>query len=130
MQRPEPTAASVEKIRKYVAKYREKSGTVGHADLEVTEVVIHSLAANLEEVGRPLCPCNFYADKRQELVEHGRRWLCACDEMKQWKYCHCLLFVTPEGLPITEYLPEGHDGRATYGLVRDPTPGQGREGKG
>ena len=29
--------------------------------------------------------------------------MCACDEMKRWKYCHCLLFVTKEGLPITEY---------------------------
>jgi ferredoxin-thioredoxin reductase catalytic chain len=47
--------------------------------------------------------------------------------MKKWKYCHCLLFVTPEGLPITEYLPEDHEGRQIYGLVRDPTPGKGRE---
>jgi ferredoxin-thioredoxin reductase catalytic chain len=40
-----------------------------------------------------------------------------------------MLFATPEGLPITEYLPEGHEGRQTYGLVLDPTPGKGREGK-
>jgi ferredoxin-thioredoxin reductase catalytic chain len=43
-----------------------------------------------------------------------------------YKYCHCLLFVTKEGLPITEYLPEGHEGREIYGLVEDPTPEQGR----
>src|SRR5262249_7039854 len=72
-------------------------------------------------------PCNFYPDKEAE-VRASRRWLCACDEMKQYKYCHCLLFVTPEGLPVTEYLPEGHEGRQVYGLVRDPTPGKGREG--
>jgi hypothetical protein len=45
------------------------------------------------------------------------------------EYCHCLLFVTPEGLPITEYLPEAHEGRTTYGLVLDPTPLKGREGR-
>lgn len=92
--------------------------------------MVTGLAANLEDVGRPLCPCNFYPDKGKELEEHGRRWLCACDEMKRWKYCHCLLFVTPEGLPVTEYLPEGHEGRTTYGLVLDPTPLRGREGRG
>ena len=49
--------------------------------------------------------------------------------MKQLpKYCHCLLFVTPAGLPITEYLPADHEGRTIYGLVLDPTPLQGREG--
>jgi len=25
--------------------------------------------------------------------------------MQIYKYCHCLLFVNAEGLPITEYLP-------------------------
>jgi len=42
--------------------------------------------------------------------------------MQIYKYCHCLLFVTPEGKPVTEYLPIDHDGRKTYGVVRDPTP--------
>jgi ferredoxin-thioredoxin reductase catalytic chain len=46
--------------------------------------------------------------------------------MQTYKYCHCLLFVTDEGKPITEYLPEGHEGRHTYGLVHDPTPDKGR----
>jgi ferredoxin-thioredoxin reductase catalytic chain len=46
--------------------------------------------------------------------------------MQKYKYCHCLLFVTPEGLPITEYLPEDHEGRQAYGVVTDPTPGKGR----
>ena len=49
--------------------------------------------------------------------------------MKIYKYCHCLLFVTPEGLPVTEYLPEGHEGRESYGLVKDPTPEKGREAR-
>jgi hypothetical protein len=33
------------------------------------------------------------------------------------------------GLPITEYLPEGHEGRQVYGLVTDPTPDKGREAR-
>jgi ferredoxin-thioredoxin reductase catalytic chain len=127
--RPEPQQATIEKMRRYVEKYWEKSGTVGHPDAEVTKAVVLGLAANTEECGRPLCPCNFYPDKEAELREHGRRWICACDEMKQWKYCHCLLFVTPEGLPITEYLPEDHEGRQVYGVVKDPTPDKGRESK-
>ena len=34
--------------------------------------------------------------------------------------------ITPEGVPITEYLPEGHEGRDAYGIVKDPTPDKGR----
>lgn len=124
----EPSQKNIDRMTKYVQKYWEKSGTVGHPDAGVTEVVINGLAANLEEVGRPLCPCNFYPDKQQELDQHGRRWICACDEMKKWKYCHCLLFVTEDGKPITEYLPDDHEGREVYGVVKDPTPGKGREG--
>ena len=118
--------ATLSRIRKYVEKYREKSGTTGHPDSAVTDGVVLGLAANVEEVGRPLCPCNFYADKQAEL-EGGRRWVCACDEMKQYKYCHCLLFVTDSGKPVTEYLPADHEGRQIYGEVKDPTPDKGRE---
>ena len=34
--------------------------------------------------------------------------------------------MTSEGLPITEYLPEGHEGREIYGLIKDPHPDKGR----
>jgi ferredoxin-thioredoxin reductase catalytic chain len=114
-------------MEQYVAKYREKTGTAAHPDPEVTRAIILGLAHHLDTLGRPLCPCNFYPDKKAE-VASSRRWICACDEMKRYKYCHCLLFVTPGGSPITEYLPEGHEGRMIYGHVADPTPGQGREG--
>ena len=122
----QPSEKSIKRMRIYVEKYMQKTGTSGHPDNEVTEAVILGLANNIDEVGRPLCPCNFYPDKKAE-VERSREWMCACDEMKKWKYCHCLLFVTPEGMPITEYLPEDHEGRQSYGLVKDPTPGKGRE---
>ena len=124
----QPSDKSIKRMRTYVEKYLEKTGTSRHPDEEVTESVILGLAHHIDEVGRPLCPCNFYPDKKAEL-ERSREWVCACDEMKQWKYCHCLLFVTPEGVPITEYLPEDHEGRQIYGLVKDPTPGKGREAR-
>ena len=122
----QPSEKNTKRMRIYVDKYMQKTGTSGHPDNEVTEAVILGLANNIDEVGRPLCPCNFYPDKKAE-VERSREWMCACDEMKKWKYCHCLLFVNPEGMPITEYLPEDHEGRQSYGLVKDPTPGKGRE---
>jgi len=34
--------------------------------------------------------------------------------------------VNEDGLPITEYPPEDHDGRKAFGLVKDPTPDKGR----
>jgi ferredoxin-thioredoxin reductase catalytic chain len=78
----------------------------------------------VDELGRPLCPCRFYPDKQEE-IKH-RTWICACDDMQIYKYCHCLLFLNEEGLPITEYLPEDHEGRKIYGLGKDPHPDKGR----
>lgn len=37
-----------------------------------------------------------------------------------------MLFCNSEGLPITEHLPEGHEGREIYGVVKDPHPDKGR----
>jgi ferredoxin-thioredoxin reductase catalytic chain len=126
-EKKEPSADSKRRIELYVLKYREKSGTSAHPNLEIPEAVINGLAANMDEIGRPLCPCNFYPEGKKAEVERSREWICACDEMKKYKYCHCLLFVTPTGEPITEYLPENHEARLTYGVVIDPTPGKGRE---
>ncbi len=123
-----PSEKSMQRMRKYCDKYWEKTGTSPHPTEDVKESVIKGLAANVDELGRPLCPCNFYPDKKEEL-ERSREWVCACDEMKIYKYCHCLLFVTPEGLPITEYLPEESEGRQMYGLVKDLTPDKGREAR-
>ena len=120
----QPTDKSIVRMRKFVDKYCDKSGTRLHPDPEIGESVILGLAKNQDDLGRPLCPCRFYPDKQAE-VQH-RTWICACDDMQIYKYCHCLLFVTPEGQPITEYLPEDHEGRKAYGLVKDPTPEKGR----
>lgn len=118
------TDQSLQRIRKFVEKYCEKSGTTTHPDPGVLEAVEVGLARHLDTLGKPLCPCRFYPDKKEEITH--RTWICACDDMQIYKYCHCLLFVNKEGLPITEYLPEDHEGRKAYGLVKDPTPDKGR----
>ncbi|MDP6110657.1 MAG: ferredoxin-thioredoxin reductase catalytic domain-containing protein [Planctomycetota bacterium] len=124
----EPTEKSMLRVEKLIAGYTRKSGTFTHPDKSVTDAVQLGLAENLDELGKPLCPCRFYPDKKAE-TEH-RTWICPCDDMQVYKYCHCLLFVTEEGSPITQYLPEGHEGHAIYGEVNDPTPDQGRPLKG
>jgi ferredoxin-thioredoxin reductase catalytic chain len=119
-----PSAKSLERIGNLVENYCRKSGTTTHSDETITEAVVLGLAQNLDDLGKPLCPCRFYPDKKEEATH--RTWICACDDMQIYKYCHCLLFVTESGQPITEYLPEGHEGRAIHGVVRDPTPELGR----
>ena len=115
-----PSQANIDKMWNYAHKYAEKSGTHLHPDVSVTEAVVVGLASHVELVGRPICPCNFYPDPQAEAKR--RRWICACDEMQKFKYCHCLLFVTADGLPITEYLPEDHEGARPTVSSRTPTP--------
>ena len=121
---PDPSEQSVKKIRNMVEKFTEKSGSFVHPIEEIAEDVILGLARHADELGKPLCPCRFYPDKNEE-VKH-RTWICPCDDMQIYKYCHCLLFVDKEGLPITEYLPEGHEALETYGVIKDPEPEKGR----
>ena len=120
----QPSEQAIGKMRIFVDRYCEKSGSMKHPDPEVTEAVVLGLAQNVDEIGRPLCPCRFYPSKEEEIKL--RTWICACDDMQIYKYCHCLLFVNEEGLPITEYLPEGHEGLQIHGLVKDPLPENGR----
>lgn len=119
-----PSEKSQQRVKKLVDSFTEKSGTKTHPQPETTEAVMLGLAQNLDQLGRPLCPCRFYPDKTEE-IKH-RTWICPCEDMQIYKYCHCLLFVTEEGMPITEHLPDDHEGRQTYGLVKDPTPDKGR----
>ena len=122
--RAEASPENLAKMWKYARNFAEKTGTHLHPHPEITEFLVIGLARHIDELGRPLCPCNFYPDKTTEA--RSSTWICACDEMQRYKYCHCLLFVNEDGLPITEYLPEGHEGREIYGLVEDPTPEKGR----
>lgn len=119
-----PSDKAKANVERLITNYCKNSGTTTHPDKEVTEGVAMGLAHHIDTLGRPLCPCRFYPDKTEE-IKH-RTWICPCDDMTIYKYCHCLLFTTAEGLPITEYLPADHEGRATYGEVKDPTPDKGR----
>lgn len=120
----QPTPENLEKMWKYARKFAQKTGTFFSPVEGVTEAVVTGLACHMDELGKPLCPCNFYPDKQAE--SRNRRWLCACDEMQKYKYCHCLLYVREDGMPITEHLPEGHEGREMYGEQADPAPHLGR----
>ncbi len=77
-----PSDKSLNRIRIFVEKYLAKTGTSRHPNLEVTDAVVNGLAANIDELGRPLCPCKFFPDKQAE-VERSREWICACDDMKR-----------------------------------------------
>ena len=123
---PEPSEKNVERMWNFGKKYADKSGTSFSPIEGVTEAVIKGLAVHQDTLGRPLCPCRFYQDKQAEI--QSRTWICACEDMKNFKYCHCLLFTNEEGMPITEYLPEDHEVREAWGLIPDPTPDKGREG--
>ena len=119
-----PTEKSVTRVNRLVEAYCGKSGTTVHPEPPVTAAVVEGLARHLDQLGRPLCPCRYYPDKTEE-IKH-RTWICPCDDMNVYKYCHCLLFTTKEGFPITEYLQADHEGRKTYGDVKDPSPEKGR----
>lgn len=119
-----PSEKSLSRMRNLFEGFKKKSGTSGHPDPQVTESVILGLAKHVDDLGKPLCPCRFYPDKKEEVTH--RTWICPCDDMQIYKYCHCLLFVDEKGLPITEHLPKDHEGLTSYGMVKDPTPEQGR----
>ncbi|MEZ4818997.1 MAG: ferredoxin-thioredoxin reductase catalytic domain-containing protein [Bdellovibrionota bacterium] len=112
----QPSEKSLGRVRKLVDAHTNKSGTTTHPNDEVREAVELGLAKNIDEIGRPLCPCRFYPDKQEE-IKH-RTWVCPCDDMQVYKYCHCLLFVKEDGNPITEYLPEGMMGLKSMVLSR------------
>ena len=47
----EPTEESLEKIRKFVQGFAEKSGTMMHPNPAVTEAVVNGLASHIDELG-------------------------------------------------------------------------------
>ena len=85
--RMQASPASTAKMWKFVEAFAKKSGSYLHPQRDVTEFLVIGLAKHVDELGKPLCPCNFYEDKRQE-VAGGTPWICACEEMQKYKYCH------------------------------------------
>ena len=84
--RMQASQPNIDKMWKFVTKFAEKSGSYLHPQREITEFLVIGLAKHIDEVGRPLCPCNFYEDKAAEAK--SSTWVCACEEMQKYKYCH------------------------------------------
>ena len=85
--RMQASEKNVEKMWKFVRKFAEKSGSHLHPQKEITEFLVIGLAKHIDDLGKPLCPCNFYEDKVKE-VATSNFWICPCEEMQKWKYCH------------------------------------------
>jgi ferredoxin-thioredoxin reductase catalytic chain len=120
--KPKPSSASVNSVRRFLnflSRFESKTGTILNPDPDVRNRVMLGLAKNYDRSGRPLCPCVHHPDKEIDLSNREPH-ICPCHEMRDCKFCHCLLFVSPNGLPITQYLAENHEGRQLYGLVEDP----------
>ena len=84
--RGQASQKNLDKMWKFVRNFANKSGTYLHPQEEITEFLVIGLAKHIDEVGRPLCPCNFYEDKAEEVK--SSTWICPCEEMQRWKYCH------------------------------------------
>ena len=84
--RAQASPKAVAKMWKFVENFANKSGSYLHPQREITEFLVIGLAKHIDELGKPLCPCNFYEDK-QAAVEK-KTWICPCEEMQKYKYCH------------------------------------------
>ncbi len=84
--RAQASEKSLTRMWKFVNTFVDKSGSYLHPQRDVTEFLVIGLAKHIDEVGRPLCPCNFYEDKAEEAK--SSEWICACEEMQKYKYCH------------------------------------------
>ena len=85
--RMQASQKNVDKMWKFARKFAEKSGSFLHPQEEITEFLVIGLAKHIDDLGKPLCPCNFYEDKEKE-VATSNFWICPCEEMQKWKYCH------------------------------------------
>ncbi len=84
--REQASPQSMVKMWKFVEGFANKSGSYLHPQREITEFLVIGLARHVDELGKPLCPCNFYEDKQAEV--DAKTWICACEEMQRYKYCH------------------------------------------
>ena len=90
----EPTAESLEVIRKFAETYAQRTGTYFCSDPGVTAVVLKGLAKHKDDLGGALCPCRHYEDKKAEVSQAF--WNCPCVPMRERKDCHCMLFLTED----------------------------------
>ena len=85
--RMQASEKNLAKMWKFARKFADKSGSYLHPQEEITEFLVIGLAKHIDDLGKPLCPCNFYEDKQKE-VDDSNFWICPCEEMQKWKYCH------------------------------------------
>ena len=73
-------------------KYADSKGFVLNPDTKMLSAVIKSLARNLEEKGKPYCPCRALTGNKEE----DGKAVCPCafhlDEIRQDGHCKCRLF--------------------------------------
>ena len=67
----EPTAESLEVIRKFAETYAQRTGTYFCADPSVTAVVLKGLARHKDDLGGALCPCRRSEEHTSELQSHS-----------------------------------------------------------
>ena len=98
----EPSQKTFEKLKSHTQRIRNVSlhnialGEESRADILYSDKEGSGLASIYK---RRLDHFNLAMDKTEE-IKH-RTWICPCDDMQVYKYCHCLLFTTAEGKPIT-----------------------------
>ena len=84
--RAQASESNIQKMNKFVENFASKSGTMLHPNREITDFLVIGLAKNIDETGKQLCPCMFFEDKEEEILK--KSWICPCEEMQRWKYCH------------------------------------------
>ena len=115
---------SLEKMWKFVTKFAEKSGTYLHPQREITEFLVIGLAKHVDDLGRPLCPCNFYGGQARgsEALDVDLR-LRGDAEVQVLPLTALLQFGRSSDHRAP---PPDHEGREIYGLIEDPHPDKGR----
>ena len=82
--RQQASEKNLNKMWKFARNSRIRAVVPASAE-EITEFLVIGWPST-STITRPLCPCNFYEDKAEEVKEST--WICPCEEMQRWKYCH------------------------------------------
>ena len=56
--RNQASEKSLTRMWKFVNNFVEKSGSYLHPERDITEFLVIGLAKHVDDLGRPLCPCN------------------------------------------------------------------------
>ena len=85
--------ASEEKILQDSREYAENKGFQLNQDERILTAVIHGLAINKKEKGKPYCPCRAFTGNPEEDDKN----VCPCvfhtAEIAEDGHCKCLLFL-------------------------------------